>query len=1145
MDISDGHSTPIYTEMCRRLAEVRNRFYRIEILRGTAVTLGAGLGVFTALSVVEAFAEASTGVRSIFFFVAVLSVAAVGMTKLVLPLLRWGNVLKGVAPRDFAPRVGDKYPEIKDRLRNILEIFDEHAHAGTGFHPDYSPRLIDASFADLQSAAANKDFEEVVSVVELRRGLRALTAGAAVAVFLFVIPQFGLPSAAYRLVHFNREFIPPSPFEFLVQPGDAEIVRGESLPVSVSLLANAGSESSILRPLPKKIAIAIRRAGSEEIERTDLSADSSGQFRCTIGSLRATSEYFAEAENVRSRSYTITVTERPVVRSLSLTITPPAYSRLPEQTLDDNVGDVTALPGTKLRWRIAVSKALKHASILFKNGDILPLTEAGSIYTAYHILRHAASYHVALEDSDGIHNVDPIEYTLGLAEDEIPRVDIVDPGRNIDITASAPLAITVRIHDDYGFSGLALAYRLVHSRYEQAQERFTSLPIPIDPAVKRSTDGEVDYRWDVTSMELVPEDVVEYHAEVFDNDDVSGPKKGVSESYLLRLPSLDEVFADAEKGESETAETMEQSLREAQDLKKNLDELSQDMKKNQQLDWQKQKKVEETLKRYEELTKKVDDLSTSLDGMTHEMEKNNILSGETMEKYMELQRLLQQIDSPEFRDALKKMQQAMQNVSPDQLRQAMQQVQFSEEAFRQSIERTVELLKRIQVEQKMDEMVKRAKDLQQQEDNLQKETAAADSGDAEKTAELSRKQEDIDKQLAELQKQLDDLRTKMEEFSSDMPMKQLEKAEEAAHDSAMAESMRQSTQQLKAQRPSRAAASQHKASEAMEQMEKRFSEMQEQLLNNEANEAMNGMRKAMTDLLELSEREEDLKDLSGSIDPNSQQFRDDAEKQLDLRGDLSNITSNLIDLGQKSFMVTPELGKAVGKAAGSMAQAMVALEQRNGMLAGGQQKEAMASLNRAAMIAQASMDAMQQGSQGGGGSLLQQLRRLAGEQQSINVGTEKLAQGEGLSQEQMQEAGRLARQQSAVEKTLEELNKEAQGASGRDRIMGDLKKIADEMREVVENLEQNNVNPNTVKQQQRILSRLLEAQTSMRERDYEQKRTSTAGVTPVRRSPAEIQEESAQNQLRRDLLRAIEEGYSKDYQDLIRKYYDALDRLKQ
>jgi len=228
-----------------------------------------------------------------------------------------------------------------------------------------------------------------------------------------------------------------------------------------------------------------------------------------------------------------------------------------------------------------------------------------------------------------------------------------------------------------------------------------------------------------------------------------------------------------------------------------------------------------------------------------------------------------------------------------------------------------------------------------------------------------------------------------------------------------------------------------------------------------------------------------------------------------------------------------------------MAQAMTSLEQRNGQLAGAQQKDAMTALNKAASVAQSTMDAMQQGSQGGGSSLLQQLRRMAGEQQSINMQTEQLSQGQGLSQQQIQEMARLAKQQGAVQKSLEELNKEAEGSSERNRIMGDLQKIADEMKEVVENLQQNNVNPNTIKQQQRILSRLLEAQTSMRERDYEQRRTSTAGTTPVRTSPAELQTQSAQNQLRRDLLKAIEEGYSKDYQDLIRKYYDALDKAKQ
>ena len=88
-----------------------------------------------------------------------------------------------------------------------------------------------------------------------------------------------------------------------------------------------------------------------------------------------------------------------------------------------------------------------------------------------------------------------------------------------------------------------------------------------------------------------------------------GPKKGVSETYLLRLPSLDEVFADADKGQNDAIEKLDKSLDEEKDLKKDLNEISQEMKKNQPLDWQKQKKAEETLKRYQELTKKIDEVS--------------------------------------------------------------------------------------------------------------------------------------------------------------------------------------------------------------------------------------------------------------------------------------------------------------------------------------------------------------------------------------------------------------------------------------------------------------------------------------------------------------------------------------------------------
>ena len=113
-------------------------------------------------------------------------------------------------------------------------------------------------------------------------------------------------------------------------------------------------------------------------------------------------------------------------------------------------------------------------------------------------------------------------------------------------------------------------------------------------------------------------------------------------------------------------------------------------------------------------------------------------------------------------------------------------------------------------------------------------------------------------------------------------------------------------------------------------------------------------------------------------------------------------------------------------------------------------------------------------------------------------------------------------------------------------MLGDLDKIAEEMKEVVQNLTQNNVNPETIHKQERILSRLLDASKSIRERDYEKKRKATTGTEIARRSPGDLDPSllEGQNKLLDDLLKSLEHGYSKDYQELIRKYFEELQKLQ-
>jgi hypothetical protein len=232
---------------------------------------------------------------------------------------------------------------------------------------------------------------------------------------------------------------------------------------------------------------------------------------------------------------------------------------------------------------------------------------------------------------------------------------------------------------------------------------------------------------------------------------------------------------------------------------------------------------------------------------------------------------------------------------------------------------------------------------------------------------------------------------------------------------------------------------------------------------------------------------------------------------------------------------------------GEMNEALQGLEQRNGQQAGSHQGGAMASLNQGATVVQNAMKQLQQGGGGSGGSLMQQLQRMSAQQQGINSQTQQLGEGKpgDLSQQQLQQMGRLAAEQQAVQKSMEQLNREAASSPDRDKILGDLKKIAEEMKEVAQSLEQHSADQQTQQKQDRILSRMLNAQRALRERDYEEKRKSSAGTSLVKQSPAELKKEAEPTGLMRDLQRAAESGYSKEYMDLIRRYYEALDKRQQ
>lgn len=1119
----------LMNELLRHIDAVRKK--QIAVYTQTSFWWGLLLliGMFFLFSVAEALGNFSAAVRTVLFFLLLVGSVAITGWYWLRPLLIQRRILPWKTDEAIANEIGRKIPQIRDKFLNMyqLSLLTPDVVSST------SPQLIAAALRSFLEEIKEIDFPGIVATrpAQYMRKRFFLTA-CCVAGMVAVFPAT-FSSSFYRLVHFRQEFVPPPPFSFVILPGNKEVVRGDTVTVMIGLQPLSATWQSY----PQSIVLSLRQEHQEVSEERILTADSTGIFRTTFAPLRATTMYKAVWKNVESEEYALTVLDRPLLRSFHVRIVPPHYTKLPSTFQEEFVGDISALPGTIVHVEGSASKPLSRMRVLFSDSAVTGGTVKGYTFHSSFMVRRAGAYAIELQDESGLTNSDPVWYRLTLLSDEIPTVAILEPGKNIDIADNRLLPLRILAKDDYGFSSLQLAYRLVQSRFEQPQSAWTYISLPVSTDKK---ECEVEYLWQLSPLHLVPEDVVEYYVQVFDNDNVQGPKKGQSQTYLLRLPSLEEVFADIGKEQQQSLETLGKAQEEAKRLKREIDALNRELKQAKTPNWQMQKKAEEVAKRYEELQKQVEETRRRLEQATQTMEQQNVLSEQTLEKYLELQELLSQINSEELQQLLRSLQTPSQTLDPQRFQQLVQQLTMNEERFRQSIERTIELLKRLQIEQKLDEVRKRADEIFRQQQEL-KEAATNASSEEERNA-LALKQRTLAKEEQALEREMEELQKRMEEFFTEMPADKMAEVLQQLQEEQLSRKMNEHADSLQQAKSTGSQRMQQQILQSLENLKQQLSAMQQQMLQNQTSYVLSELRRAMYSTLQLSQEQEQLRDQARGVPYGSQQLRDNAVKQAELRESLQNLVQSLYELSKKSFVITPEMGKIIGEAFGRMQSAVQELEERNGVQASKHQSVAMELLNRAAVQFHRAMQSMmQQGGGGGGMSLMRQLQQMAEQQMALNMQTQRAGSGAGS-----EEARRLAQQQEGIRKSVEQLMEEARRSMEHERLARELSRIEEEMKEVVQQLQQNEVNPETLQKQERILSRLLDASRSMRERDYEQRRRAERGEDRKRQSPPELSptEPSLRTRYQEEILKAQELRYAKEYQELIKKYFDALEKIE-
>jgi len=1108
-----------------RLRRVENKKQRFEAISGLLQTLMLFAFIFFIVSMLEAIFHFGSAARTIIVLIFGIAGFLFLFLKSIIPLLKSLSIFGKLNYYEIADETGKHFPEIKDELLDVLQLADNYSDS------KHSKELVDAAFKSTYQKILELDFEKIISSENIKqKGKQTVSIISAVLFLLFFIPF--LSSASYRLIHFKQAFITPPKFTITVKPGDAEILKGKSINIKVSTTGES----------PKSMRLFVKSAVESAFKSRRMKNDSLGKFNLRINRVNQTFEYYAESGKIKSKYYKIKILNPPLIKYLTVKIMPPAYSGLPQITQNDN-GNISALFSSRISINFSANKKLQRG-VLNLPEQKKKVTVSGINGSVNFTAKKEGNYFISIEDTAHNKNKNPIGYSIKLQKDQYPTMEVISPKKNITVTGSELLPVELKIGDDFGFSKLMLKYRLSNTKFGEPEEKFHSVKIKIN---NNSIEQNVYYNWDLSQLYLAVDDEISYYFELFDNDNVSGPKSVKSGIMKLRVPSMDETFAEAEKIQKNANADLTKTLEETKKLNKEINELNNKLKRDKKkIDWEEKEKIQNTVKKFNELEKQVDKIKKQVNKAKQNLDKNNLLSKETLKKYNELQKLMDKLSTPEMKAALKKLQEMLQKMNRENVQNSFKNFKLNEEAFKKSLERTLNLLKRVQIEQKMDELTKRTEELEKKQSELAKDTKEnSKKGDKNKNEELKKRQDEITKDLKKLADKMKDLQKLMSEvpkMPNDKMQKMMEEMQKQQNQKLSKKASEKIEQQMK-----QAMKNQNQIAQNMKDLNRQISAMKSQMQTQNQMQTMTEMMKIISQIIDLSKEEETLKQESKNISSMSKQNDANSEKQEEIKNNLKNLLQQMTKLSQKTFAISPEMGKALGKALRSMGESQIAMQTRNGMVASIKQGEAMAQLNEAAkMMNNAMQSMMKPGGQGGGMmSLMQQLKKLSGQQMSLNQMTQQLRQGR-MTQQQMAQLKRLAQQQSLIRKSMQELNKEAKESGQSKKLPVDFDRVIQDMKEVITGMKTQKLDDNLIKTQKRILSKLLDAQRSINERDFEKRRESNSGTDYARKSPGQLNLEKNKNaeQIRRELLNSIKAGYSQDYQELIRKYFEALGKEK-
>jgi len=944
--------------------------------------------------------------------------------------------------------------------------------------------------------------------------------------------------------------------ELTVSPGDLKVERGASVTIEATVEG---------RRRPGNARLEMRRPGGEwnqaDMVRGEASGDARDHYQFVASNLGGDLEYRVRAGWATSAPHRIRVLERLQALGYRKHYDPPSYTGLPRQREVSSTGDIAALFGTETTLEVRHRRAGASGRLRF-----LPLNETrplavggqGQLRASWS-MHESADYLVELFDREEGDTWVSDTFHVEVVPDLAPAIRLLEPSQHTKVPADMRVTLVVDCVDDFGITELAMVYgrpgddpqRVELARWDDHKE------------------ARLTYHWNMEEVSLLPGQELHYFLQLYDNDPLNGPKMAETEVFSVRFPSMAELYSDAEQGREEEIGSLEEALEVQENLQEELKQVAQEMLREEEISWEKHQEISDLLEQQKSLAEKVNDIQQSLDESRQRMENQNLFSMEMIEKVEQIQDLVGQIQSDEFRELLSEMNQALRNMNQTELQQAMEQMKITQEEISQSLDRTLQMLKQLLAEEKIDRIMQEIQTLQamqeainrqlegdqqqkadaqegQEKTDDQKEQSDAPSDSLssggqcpmskEESQELAQQQEALREQLEKLQKELEELTKECKKDLEKLAEALKEMMEQSAQEETP-EQMQQAQQAMEQQNRDAALKFGRKAKEGLAQMASSMAQLQSDVDLEAAERLARALYNLANRMVQASLRQEHLVRLAEETGP-----RELAVAEQQLVEELSALGDSLFQISKQTAVVNRGHLRAMGEAYQKVLDTRNLFESGRRSPALQRAQESTLAINSAIKRLVEAAGEMTSQCSSNCPNPFNRMQSLTNQQCQLNQQTQQMMQGmqaQRPTMSQQESLMRMAGRQKMIQEGLQELQGEMKESG---KMMGDLGDAIEEMEEVIEELRNRNVDQRIVERQERILNRMLSAQRSVRKRYQSEERLSRAGISPPdRNSPEGIDMGRSRSEiLQRAMLRGAQDPVPAEYRGLVETYMRSL-----